>query len=397
MNRAYENILNDHFARQNKIALIAGPRQVGKTTVCRQFSTPQFYMNWDNDGDRSIILRGPRAVLEQAGSLAGSTIVFDELHKFAQWKNFLKDLFDSYISTQKLRVVVTGSAHLDFHRKGADSLLGRYFLYRMHPITVAEVLHNDLPEEITRPSTPITDTDFFSLMEYGGFPEPFLKRDLNFSNQWRRQRQQVVFREDIRDLAALHDLGQVELLGLFLREQAGSLVNYSKLASKLRVSENSVRLWTKTLEMLYYCFTLPPWTGNISRSILKQPKLFLYDWSEVADHGARNENFIASHLLKATHSWTDRGFGEFALYHIRTKDKQEVDFLVSRDNKPWMLVETKTSDHGGVSKQLRHFQRLLDAPYAFHVVIDAPFTEGDCFKLHEPVIVPARTFLSQLV
>jgi uncharacterized protein len=397
MKRLYENVLNDHFSRQNKIALVAGPRQVGKTTACRQFYSPQFYLNWDNEDDRSVILHGTRSVLEKAGLLSGSVIVFDELHKFAQWKNFLKDFFDSQISTKGTRVVVTGSAHLDFHRKGADSLLGRYFMYRMHPLSVAELLHQDISADLTCPPAPIVDADYLSLIEHGGFPEPFLKRDLNFSNQWRRQRRQVVFREDIRDLTALHDIGQVELLGLLLREQAGGIVNYSRLASKLRVSENSVRLWIKTLEMLYYCYTLPPWTGTIPRGLLKQPKLYLYDWSEVSDRGARNENFIASHLLKATHSWTDRGFGEFGLYHIRTRDRQEVDFLVSRDNKPWMLVETKSSESGNLSRQLGHFQQVLGAPYAFQAVIDAPFVNGDCFKLKGPSIVPARTFLSQLV
>jgi predicted AAA+ superfamily ATPase len=117
----------------------------------------------------------------------------------------------------------------------------------------------------------------------------------------------------------------------------------------------------------------------------------------VSDTGARNENFIASHLLKAIHWWQDNGFGEYGLYYVRTKDKREVDFLVTKDNQPWFLIEVKSSPKKGISKNLQYFQSLIGAQHAFQISIEADFVDADCFEIPYPVRVPARTFLSQLI
>jgi predicted AAA+ superfamily ATPase len=139
-----------------------------------------------------------------------------------------------------------------------------------------------------------------------------------------------------------------------------------------------------------------PWHANVSRSLRKEPKYYLWDWAMLSDAGARNENMVASHLLKAVHYWTDLGLGEFNLFFLRTKDKREVDFLVSRDGVPWFLVEVKSSD-SNLSPNLNYFQKATGAKHAFQVIINAPFSRADCFSVSFPVKVPAKTFLSQLV
>lgn len=83
---------------------------------------------------------------------------------------------------------------------------------------------------------------------------------------------------------------------------------------------------------LFYCFRVRPWHRSVPKSLRKQPKLYLWDWSIVADTGARNENLVASHLLKAVHWWTDIGLGSFGLYYLRDKAKREIDFLVTRNS-----------------------------------------------------------------
>jgi len=241
-------------------------------------------------------------------------VIFDEIHKYSKWKDFLKGFFD--VNSSKTRIIVTGSSKLDIFKKGGDSLMGRYFLYHLHPMSVREVVKPRLTEKEIHPPQPIDMHAFDSLLDFGGFPEPFSKANARFSNRWKRLRQQQIFTEDIRDLTQVQEIHQIELLAETLKYQTGQLTNYTNLAKKVRVSVDTLRRWIKILESLYYCFTLQPWSKNVPRSLLKQPKVYLWDWSLIADPGARAENFIASHLLKAVHWWTDNGFGEYGLYFL---------------------------------------------------------------------------------
>ena len=114
------------------------------------------------------------------------------------------------------------------------------------------------------------------------------------------------------------------------------------------------------------------------------------------DEGNRVETFVACHLLKAVEGWTDLGIGDFELFYLRDKKKREVDFLVVRDGEPWFLVEVKKSDES-ISPNLAFYQKATGARHAFQVVYDAPYVDVDCFSRTDPVVVPARTFLSQLL
>lgn len=111
------------------MALVSGPRQVGKTTTCR--TVAEHYLNWDNLDDRRRLLAGPASVaaaLELDRLRAEPPVaVLDELHKYAKWKGLLKGLFDSY--GDRVRLIVTGSSRLDVFRRGGDSLMGRYYLW----------------------------------------------------------------------------------------------------------------------------------------------------------------------------------------------------------------------------------------------------------------------------
>ena len=210
-------------------------------------------------------------------------------------------------------------------------------------------------------------------------------------------RKEQLFRGDIRDLSRIQEMDQLEMLAELLKHQAGQLVNYSNLANKVRVSVDTIRRWLNTLTAFYYCFIVKPWSKNISRSLLKEPKIYLWDWSELEDKGQRAENFIASHLLKAIHFWTDQGLGNYNLYFLRDKEKREVDFLVTKNDHPWFLVEAKQSDSASLSRHLEIFQQQTKAKHAFQVVIDLDYINADCFSYQKPIIVPAKTFLSQLI
>ena len=251
-------------------------------------------------------------------------------------------------------------------------------------------------EEIS-PSAKISDSDFAALERFGGFPEPYIKRDVRFYNRWKRTRLKLLFREDLRDLSRIYEVGQVELLAEFLRQQTGQLVNYAALSRKIRASQESIRRWISVLESLYYCFSIRPWSQNVSRSLLKDPKIYLSDWSLIDEPGARNENLVACHLMKAVSWWRDQGLGEYTLNFLRTKDKREVDFLVTKENRPWFLVEVKSSKSSPLSKHLEYFQTRIGAKHAFQVMMDLGFEDADCFDISYPVRVSGRSFLSQLI
>lgn len=397
--RVYDAMLDWHLRRDRQMAFVAGPRQVGKTTTCRRHTDE--VLNWDNADDRAVILAGPaataqRLALERLRSRPPVTLI-DEIHKFARWKAFLKGFFDTY--GERCRLIVTGSSRLDVYRRGGDSLMGRYLLYRMHPFTVGEIVDQRLPDEdrIVRAPRRIADGEWLALWEHGGFPEPFTKRDRRFTGRWAALRRQQLVREDIRDLTHIHELGQIEALVRYLESHSGDQVIYSTLAGVVGVSVDTARRWVATLSGFYLGFTLQPWFTNVARSLRKEPKWFLRDWSLVADTGKRAETFVACHLLKAVEGWTDLGLGDFRLAYLRDKGKREVDFIVIRDGHPWFLVEVKQSDMQ-LQSALAHFQRQLDAPHAFQVVIDADYVGADCFtRPGEPLVVPARTFLSQLL
>jgi len=275
--------------------------------------------------------------------------------------------------------------------------MGRYFPYRLHQLSIAELQRVELSgKEINEPFQSKSN-DFEKLLKNGGFPEPFIKNDPRFLNRWKTLRQEQLIREDIRDLSRIQELGQIEILAEILKHQSGQLTNYSSIAKKVNVSSDTIRRWIKTLQSFFYCFTVQPWSKNIPRSLIKEPKIYLWDWINVEEERSRVENLVASHLLKAVHFWTDCGFGQYDLWFIRDKEKREVDFLVSQDKKPWFLVEVKLSSKGGISKNLAYFQDKIKAKHAFQVVFDMDYIPRDCFKHLDPIIVPARTFITQLV
>jgi len=394
--RFYDALLRDHLARHRQMALVSGPRQVGKTTACR--AVADAYLNWDNMDERRLLLKGPAEIATAVGldrlRARPAVAVIDELHKHSKWKGLLKGLFDTY--GDRAKWIVTGSSRLDVFRRGGDSLMGRYLLYRVHPWSVAECLRPEITEKAIRPPREIDEDDWRALVVHGGFPEPFLKRDPRFTNRWRSLRHEQLSKEDLRDVTRVQELGAIEVLMRVLEERSAQQLVYSNLATEIGVAVDTIRRWIDLLGRLHLGFLVRPWFRNVTKSLRKEPKWFLWDWSGIADEGARAETLVACHLLKATEGWTDLGLGHYELRYLRDKLKREVDFVVVRDGKPWFLVEVKKAD-ANLSPALAHFQAQTGAEHAFQVVLDLPYEEANCFAHRKPIVVPAKTFLSQLL
>jgi len=403
MLRLYDEIIVQHLRDERKMLLLMGPRQVGKTTTSREVGRRRryaSYLNWDNVDHRARIIAGPSQLANALGLTTlrdeKALLILDEIHKYPQWRTLLKGFFDTY--TDAADVLVTGSARLSVFHTDGDSLMGRYFSYRMHPLSVAELIRPTIAEPAgARLPSPIGEETFESLLKFGGFPEPLTRQSERFAVRWRRLRHQQLLRDELRDLTRVQEVGKVQTLAQLIVQRAGQLTSYSSLSNAIDASVDSVKRWLATLESLYFCFAVRPWYRNVARALRKEPKFYLWDWSLVDDEGGRCENLLASALLKAVHFWTDDGHGEFDLHFVRDKQKREVDFLVTRDAQPWLLVEAKHRGRGGLTKSLIYYQNQLRAPLALQVAFDLPYVDRSCFELTAPAIVPAQTFLSQLV
>ena len=395
--RIYDKIISQSLDNFRQMVFLSGPRQVGKTTVAKAYA--DCYLNWDNDSVKQLILSGQEKVgayceLDRVRADM-PVIAFDEIHKYPRWKQFLKGFFDEY--EKSCHIIATGSARMDVYKRGGDSMMGRYFPFRVHPLSVAELLTTELPgEQIIRPPAKLEDDEWAALCHFGGFPEPFLKRSQMFSSRWNRLRREQLIKGDIRDLTRIAEIDQIGALAEILANRSGEQLVYKALGNEIKVDEKTVKNWTAALKHLFYGFEIRPWHKNIENSIRKTPKWFLRDWALVGDRGKRFETLVACHLLKAAEGWTDLGFGEFELFYIRDKQKREVDFLMSRDHEPWMLVEAKHGEQK-LSDSLVRFADKLKVRHAFQVVKDLSYEEIDLFKCDRPVVAPARTFLSQLL
>lgn len=348
-----------------KMVFVAGPRQIGKTTLAKDIVGAHFseiaYFNWDNRQER-------RRLMSAQWPAAAQLLILDEIHKFKGWKGFLKGQYDTL--KDKYRFLVTGSARLDIYRKGGDSLQGRYHLYRLHPFTVAELLDRkariepfkELPLESVAAGGSLNVLD-----KFGGFPEPFMAQDDRTLRRWHNERNERLFREDIQDVEVIRDLGRMKLLGDMLADKVGALLSINAIREDLEVSHRAATHWMDVLESFYYHFRIYPYARSAFRALKKTPKLYLWDWSEVADEAARFENLIASHLLKLVHWLQDREGYKAALHFLRDEAKREVDFLVTVDGKPWFAVEAKSQDQG-VSPNLRYFREKLDIPFSYQVL-----------------------------
>ena len=353
------------------MVFVCGPRQVGKTTLSQALpGAPAGYLNWDVAEHRDHILRGELP--------AGKLWVFDEIHKYRQWRNYLKGAYDNRRAGQ--RILVTGSGRLDLYRFGGDSLQGRYHLLRLHPFSVAE-LGLEKPKQL------------LDLLLLGGFPEPWLSGSQREARRWSREYRSLLIREEVATLEAIQDLGQLELMILSLPERVGSPLSINALRADLQVSHKTAASWLGAMERLYAIFRLSPFGSPQIRAVKKEQKHYHFDWSVVPDDAPRFENLVACHLLKWVQFQQDADGLDLELRYFRDKDGREVDFIVVEQGTPTLLVECKWADVE-IDKSLKYLKRKYPKAAAWQLAA----TGRKNYVSPEGIrVAPALELLSTLV
>ncbi len=387
MDRIHSLYLFDPDLNAGKMIFLSGPRQIGKTTFVQAkletLGLEHLYFNWDDPYVPREYLRNPHFLKTKiAAEKQHPMIAFDEIHKHKQWKNILKGLYD--IHRNQAQFVVTGSARLDYFKQSGDSLVGRYFSYRMLPLGLSEAmgemkyvinddglfsnrgkeaellsLLNDIPARTAKEAVA-------QMARFGGFPEPYLKANTRFSNKWRKDYRSLLIYEDLRDTSRIQDIKGVEQLVLMLPERVGSPLSINSLREDLQVNHGTVSNWVEALKKIYMVFAVWPWSRHISKAIKRETKVYFFDWTLVSDNANRLENMVAVSLLRLVCRWNELGLGDFDLRYVRNQQGQEVDFLIVKDQHPILLFEVKERETTP-TKSGTYFQKQFQIPY-FQVV-----------------------------
>jgi predicted AAA+ superfamily ATPase len=335
---------------KEKMLFLGGPRQVGKSTLALSLikgadESHPAYLSWDVPASQRLLLQGGLPADQPL-------VILDEIHKYKRWRNLVKGFYDRYKSHRHF--LITGSARLDHYRRGGDSLQGRYHYYRLHPLSLYEL--NSKPQQ----------SDLEALLQYGGFPEPFLKHNTRHWKRWQRERQSRVIQEDLISLEQVKEVSQLQLLAQMLPERVGSVLSIANLKQDLSVAFETADKWVGIFENLYYCFRIMPYGLPHLRAVKKERKLYLWDWSLCQDEAARFENLVASHLLKYCHFQEDTEGDDMSLRFLRDSIGREIDFVVLRNGKPEFAVECKSGGRS-LSKNISYFAQRTAIPRFYQV------------------------------
>ena len=392
------------LASDKSMVFLVGPRQVGKTTLGKIISRSfvnNLYFNWDIPRDKTRLMDNPTFFQEiKRRDPSTPLIIFDEIHKYKDWKNYLKGVYDEFYD--RYQFLVSGSGRLDIYQKGGDSLAGRYLLFHLWPFTIAELGEKNLtiddflenPLQINMEGSENLKEKWARLSTLSGFPEPYLADRRATYRRWSNIYSNQLIREDIRDLTGIKSVADMETLYSLLPSKVGSPLSVPSLVTDLKASYNSVRSWLSIFERFFLAFSISPWTERIARAIQKERKLYLWDVPRIEDPAARFENMVAMELWRAVRNWNDLGYGLFSLHFIRNKEQQEVDFLIANGRKPFVLIEAKVSDTQP-SGTLRKFQNALSIPAVQLIGEDEGyqvFSNND----QSILVAPGYQWLSQL-
>ena len=276
--RTIETALKD-MAGKYPVVTITGPRQSGKTTLCRKVFPDMAYVNLERPDTREYAVADPRGFLATYPEGA----ILDEIQRAPHLLSYIQVLVDESVPSRPF--ILTGSQQFEVLNTVTQSLAGRTALLRLLPLSIAELLPHERTDALDR------------LLLYGFYPRIY-DRKLDPTQALGDYFATYVER-DMRQMAAIKDLGLFEKFVKLCAGRIGQILNLQSLGNDAGVSHTTARAWISLLEASYVVFLLPPWYRNISKRLIKSPKLYFYDVG-LASYllGMENETHVSRHPLR---------------------------------------------------------------------------------------------------
>lgn len=240
-----------------------------------------------------------------------------------------------------------------------DSLAGRHFTFHLMPLDLKELGNLNTPQ-----------INFENLMQYSGFPEPFFEKSKRFHLNWQKSHADLIIKQDLISLENVRDIASIELLVSMLRSRISSPFSCNAVATDLQKDPKTIQKWMNHLENLFLIFKIKPYSKNVARSVLKEPKYYFFDYTRIdEDPGAQLENFVALSLKKEVHYLNEVLGIESELFYLKQKGAKEIDFFIKRKKLPPVLIEVKKSD-SEISPSFKAFSKFFTDPVQIHLVQD---------------------------
>ncbi len=396
--RNLENQL-PHF--KDKLVIISGPRQSGKSALVKKYYQPSINLQMDSARDR-LIFKKIEAFLEnqiaQAPKKKSKTdkpvIFIDEVHKARGWRDAVKTAYDKY--GEHFQFVLSGSSAFNLRKQDkGDSLAGRAAWLSLFPINFREYFahknpHIQLPKswEPGKPLTPFLadhlplkkqiETSWTAFCQFGSFPENLVKQDAIAYKQWLTDYTTALLDRDLKDLNGTKDVERVYQTFELLLEGTGSNYSLRSLAETIGTSADTIKSDIRALKQVLWGFDLPIANLSVAAQIKKEKKFYpidfcFLDYAIPLMEGAKLETQVACllhrHFLEESPSLTHLNLG-----YYRDYQKKELDFLIFRKKDVLLAMECKNNPKKEI-ENADYLTRQINPRELFMITQEASFFE----------------------
>jgi predicted AAA+ superfamily ATPase len=339
-------------AKEFKIVCVIGPRQSGKTTLCKQLFTEKAYVNLEDPDVLLFAKTNPKAFLAKYPKGA----IFDEVQRIPELFNYLQGIVDS--SDEMGQFILSGSNNFLMQQNISQSLAGRVGYIELLPFSLSELEASNIQNESLNKQ----------ILE-GFYPDIIRKK--SSASRWITNYIRTYLERDVR---LIRNIGDILLFSKFLKicaSRTSQLLNMSSIAKELGVEHKTLDAWLSVLESSYILYRLPPYFNNFNKRLIKSSKIYFYDTGIVCHllgiysveglqksnyYGAIFENFIVSEIIKNRKN--KEQFGE--VYFYRDSTGNEVDVLIENEGS-LLPIEVKSAvkiqkEH---HKNLKWFQKVF--------------------------------------
>ncbi len=333
--RTLEPLLRERATRY-PVLLVTGPRQSGKTTLCRHVFPKLPYVSLEAPDERAFATRDPRGFLAQHADGA----VLDEIQRAPQLLSYLQGVVDDE-PRRFGRFVLTGSQNVVLLSKVSQTLAGRVSLLTLLPFSLEELA-----------SAKLAGSELWPVLFTGSYPRI---HDVGLPpHEWLADYFTTYVERDVRELLAIQALSAFETFVQLCAGRSAQLANLAGLGADAGISQPTARAWLSVLVTSYLVWSLPPWHSSLTSRLVKTPKLHFLDsgllcWllgirsvEQLRVHplrGAVFESFVVSEILKAR---VHRGLPP-DLYFLRDRKGREIDLLLA-DAAGACAIEVKSSE-----------------------------------------------------